>query len=163
MFKTLYKKVIPEAAEKPYANRVQFIFRQMVQPWHPSSSLVHEAGLAVLKLDGSRFWDFSERLMEDQKSYFDESVVNESRNETYKRLAKLGASSGVDERKMYKLLVIPEKPKEEASNVGNGVTDDLKLITKVCWQTSSGTQEGHIWSPRYGTLISRGTPADIDI
>lgn len=131
MFKTLYKKVVPEATQKSYADRVQFIFRQMVQPWHPSSSLVHEAGLAVLRLDATKFWDFSERLMERQAEYFDIPVVNEPRNKTYKRLAALGAAAGVDEGKMYKLLEIPEHGEDGSLNVGNGVTDDLKLITKV--------------------------------
>lgn len=62
---------------------MQFIFRQQIQPWHPSSTLVHEAGVAVLRLAPSKFWDFSAKLFEQQKEYFDVNVVNEPRNDTY--------------------------------------------------------------------------------
>lgn len=60
------------------------------------------------------------------------NVVNEVRNDTYKRLAKLAASVGIDEKKFYELLVIPEKPAEDGSlNIGNGVTNDIKVMVKV--------------------------------
>jgi protein-disulfide isomerase len=45
---------------------VQVIFRQQVQPWHPTSTLLHEAALAVERVDKSRFWDFSDVLFERQ-------------------------------------------------------------------------------------------------
>lgn len=132
MFKTLYSSVLPVAKSKPYANNVELVFRQQVQPWHPSSTLVHEAGVAVLKLSPSKFWDFSEKLFEKQQEYFDVNVVNEDRNHTYQRLAKLGASCGIDEGKMYDLLKVPDKPSPDGSlNVGNGVTNDLKVLIKV--------------------------------
>jgi len=133
MFNTIYKTVLPSVSSKPYANHVQLIFRQQIQPWHPSSTLVHEAGVAVLKLAPNRFWEFSEKLFEHQDDYFDVNVVNERRNETYKRLAKLAGSVGVDEGKMYGLLEVPDKPNKDGStNVGNSVTNDLKVLVKVC-------------------------------
>lgn len=58
MFNTVYTSVFP-LIEKKYASKVQILFRQQIQPWHPSSTLVHEAGVAVLKLQPSKFWDFS--------------------------------------------------------------------------------------------------------
>lgn len=58
MFNTVYDSVFPLLQEK-YAGKVQILFRQQIQPWHPSSTLVHEAGVAVLKLQPTRFWDFS--------------------------------------------------------------------------------------------------------
>ena len=60
------------------------------------------------------------------------NVVHESRNETYKRLAKLAGSVGVDESKVFGLLEILDKPGEGGSlNTGNQVTDDVKLMVKV--------------------------------
>jgi protein-disulfide isomerase len=107
------------------------IFRQQIQPWHPSSTLTHEAGFAVLKVQPDKFYEFSEKLFEQQKDFFDVSVVNETRNDTYKRLAKIAASVGVDEKKVYGLLEISDKPGEDgALNTGNGVTDDVKVQTK---------------------------------
>lgn len=56
--------------------------------------------MAVLQLSPNKFWDFSSALMDNQKDYFDVNVVNETRNQTYQRLAKLGSSVGVEEGKM---------------------------------------------------------------
>ena len=46
-------KVVFPLIQKQYAGKVKVIFRNQVQPWHASSTLVHEAGLAVSDhLDG---------------------------------------------------------------------------------------------------------------
>jgi len=68
-----------------------------------------------------------------QKDFFDVKVVNESRNATYRRLAEVGAESiEVDPQEMYGLMKVPEKPgKDGELNIGNQVTDDVKLITKM--------------------------------
>jgi hypothetical protein len=85
-----------------------------------------------MKIDSSKFWPYSAALMKDQKAYFDVNVVNESRNETYKRLAKLGSSVGVDESQILKMLVVSDKPAADGSlNIGNAVTDDLKVLVKM--------------------------------
>jgi hypothetical protein len=141
MFKTLYSHVIPSSRSKPYANHVQFLFRQQIQPWHPSSTLCHEAAVAVLKLAPSKFWDFSAQLFEQQKEFFDVNVVKESRNHTYKRLVKIGGAVGVDEEKMYGMLEVSDKPGKDGSlNIGNDVTDDLKVLVKVGFFSSRDPQ-----------------------
>lgn len=131
MFSTLYSSVLPSLSKK-YPSKVKFLFRQQIQPWHPSSTLVHEAGAAVLRLAPDKFWDFSAKLFEKQKDYFDVYVVKERRNETYKRLAKLAAEVGVSENDVYGMLEIPDQEKDGSANVGNRVTDDIKLMVKVC-------------------------------
>ncbi|KAI2603776.1 uncharacterized protein GGS25DRAFT_505419 [Hypoxylon fragiforme] len=132
-FSTVYHTVVPLIKANPkWASSLQIIFRQQVQPWHPSSTLVHEAGLAVLQVAPDKYWLFSDALFKDQQSYFDEAVVHEPRNETYKRLAKLAASVGVDEKKVFDLLVISDKvPEGGYPNFGNKVTNDLKVQIKV--------------------------------
>ncbi|KAK5202921.1 hypothetical protein LTR96_011160 [Exophiala xenobiotica] len=132
-FKTFYKSVVPLIEEKYTNPGVQVIFRQQIQPWHPSSTLVHEAGAAVLKAAPKSFWAFSEKLFERQKDYFDVGVLNETRNHTYKRLAKLaGSIDGIDEKAILELLLVPDKPSEDGdSNVGNKVTNDIKFMTKA--------------------------------
>ncbi|KAJ9132992.1 Protein disulfide oxidoreductase domain protein [Pleurostoma richardsiae] len=134
LFKTFVTSVAPAIrADKALAPRVQVIFRQQVQPWHPSSTLVHEAALAVQRLAPGRFWAFSNALFAAQRDYFDVSLVGEPRNATYRRLAALAASSaGVAEEEVYALLAIPDKPAGDGSlNVGNGVTNDLKVVIKM--------------------------------
>lgn len=133
IFKTFYTKVQP-IIEKQYGSPgVRVIFRQQIQPWHPSSTLTHEAGVAVLRTAPQSFWAFSEKLFEAQKEYFDVNVVNESRNDTYQRLARLaGSVEGVDEKTIYDLLVVSDKPGPDGSlNIGNKVTDDLKFQVKA--------------------------------
>jgi len=126
----VYNSVYP-VIEKKYASKVQVIFRQQIQPWHPSSTLTHEAGAAVLRLAPEKFFPFSAALFEQQTEYFDVSVVNETRNATYKRLAKIAASVEVNEQEVYDLLKIPEKAEGDSLNVGNKVTDDVKVMVKM--------------------------------
>jgi len=132
LFNTLYHTVFP-ILENKYASKVQVLFRQQIQPWHPSSTLTHEAAAAVLKLKPENFWEFSDALFKDSKSYYDVNVVNETRNQTYIRLAKLAASSiSVSESEIFDLLKISGKPAEDGSlNIGNGVTNDIKVLVKV--------------------------------
>jgi hypothetical protein len=60
------------------------------------------------------------------------NVVNETRNQTYTRLSKIGAKVGINESEMLKLLWISDKPGEDGSlNTGNGVTNDLKVLVKM--------------------------------
>lgn len=131
MFKTLSEKVFPHLSSSP--KPVQFVFRNQIQPWHPSSTLTHEASVAVLRLSPARFWDFSAALFAKQTDYFDVNTVNETRNDTYRRLAKLAAeSASVSEGEVYDLLKVSDKPGEDGSlNVGNEVTNDLKVMIKT--------------------------------
>ncbi|KAI5862983.1 hypothetical protein GGS23DRAFT_605111 [Durotheca rogersii] len=134
LFKTFYHSVIPLIKANPkWAGNLQILFRQQIQPWHPASTLVHEAALAVLRLAPARYWAFSDALFQAQLDYFDEFLVDESRNQTYRRLAKLAASvTGVDEDQIYGLLEIPPKVREGShANGGNKVTDDLKVQIKT--------------------------------
>lgn len=132
-FATFYTQIVPVIKSHYSSPGVRVIFRQQIQPWHPSSTLVHEAGAAVLRAAPDRFWEFSAYLFEKQKEFFDVGVVNESRNETYKRLAKLaGRIEGVEESVIYDLLVVSDKPDQDGGlNVGNKVTDDVKLMVKM--------------------------------
>ncbi|KAJ5260394.1 hypothetical protein N7505_009775 [Penicillium chrysogenum] len=124
MFNTFYADG-PTVAQQ-YSSRLQVIFRQQIQTWHPSSTLTHEAGAAVLRLAPEKF------CSSNQAEFFDVSVVNKTRNKTYERLARIAGSIGVDEQKVLSLLVIPETPNsQDELNVGNQLTNDMKWMTKV--------------------------------
>jgi hypothetical protein len=131
LFNTLYATTLPHITTN-HPTAIEIIFRPQIQPWHPSSTLTHEAAAAVLKLSPNKFWEFSAELFKRQTEFFDVSVVNETRNQTYKRLAKVAGGVGVDEEKVWELLRISEKPAEDGGlNGGNGVTGDIKLWTRV--------------------------------
>ncbi|KAH6657382.1 hypothetical protein BKA67DRAFT_555133 [Truncatella angustata] len=133
LFNTLYNTVVPIIRESgEWSRGLEIVFRQQVQPWHPSSTLVHEAAVAVLQLRPEKFWEFSDALFKQQKDYFDVNVVNETRNNTYKRLAKLASSVGVDEKQVYERLEVSDKASDEGSlNTGNKVTNDFKVLIKI--------------------------------
>jgi protein-disulfide isomerase len=115
-----------------WASGLELVFRHQVQPWHPSSTLVHEAGVAVQRLAPARFWDFSDALFKRQKEFFDVNVVNETRNQTYKRLAEIAGGVGVDADEVYDLLKISDKAGDDGSlNIGNAVTNDFKVLVKM--------------------------------
>ncbi|KAL8700450.1 MAG: hypothetical protein Q9224_000957 [Gallowayella concinna] len=132
MFLTLSSSILPLIPQK-YPGKLRIIFRQQIQPWHPSSTLAHEAAAAILRLAPEKFYPYSQKLFEHQKEFFDVNVVKEARNETYKRLAKLaGEIEGVNQDEVYGLLEIGDEPGEDGGlNVGNKVTDDLKFLVKV--------------------------------
>jgi len=131
MFKTIFTSVKLIIGTQ-YATKVKIIFRQQIQPWHPSSILVHEAGTAVLKIAPTKFWEFSNVLFKKQKEFFDVNVVNESRNQTYSRLTELASAVGIDRDQVYNLLVVDDKAGADGSlNIGNRVTDDIKLMVKA--------------------------------
>lgn len=71
-------------------------------------------------------------MFDKQGDYFDVNVVNETRNATYKRLAKLAAGVGLDENSIYSKLEVSDKPDKDGSlNIGNQTTNDLKLLIKA--------------------------------
>ncbi|KAK3300543.1 uncharacterized protein B0H64DRAFT_18357 [Chaetomium fimeti] len=142
MFNTLLTSAIPHIRANPnLANRLQLIIRPQIQPWHPSSTLVHEAALAVQQLTlrgvSDRFWVFITDLFTHQREYFDEAVAEETRNATYRRLARLARESvGVDEEEVYRLLEVKQQQQSDGDgpggkNAGNGVTADVKTAVKM--------------------------------
>ena len=58
--------------------------------------------------------------------------MNEKRNDTYKRLAKIAGSVGIDEGKFYELLEISDKPGPDGSlNSGNKVRSPRTSTTTL--------------------------------
>lgn len=134
MFKTVWGSVVSQLRSEPVVGpNMQLIFRHQVQPWHPSSTLTHEAALAVQQLAPDSFWDFAAALFAVQGDFFDVNVVGEPRNKTYSRLARLAAQSvDVAEDEVYALLAVPDKPAPDGSlDVGNQVTKNLTIVVKM--------------------------------
>jgi hypothetical protein len=130
LFNTLYHTVLPLLRARTGPPTL-LILRPQVQPWHPSSTLVHEAALAVARLAPAAYWPYAAQLYAHQRDFFDVRVVREARNDTYRRLASLAPAVGVDADALYALLEVPHEPGPEGElNVGNAVTDDLKLLIR---------------------------------
>ncbi|GAA5985384.1 hypothetical protein JCM5350_005167 [Sporobolomyces pararoseus] len=117
---------------------LSIVIAQVPQPWHASSTLVHEAALGVSKTlveGGKSFSDqdvikawqkFFFELMDKQEEYFDEPTANESPAATRARLADLAASTLPDLDRAALLKNISTGK----GNSGSAATDLLKLQVK---------------------------------
>jgi len=94
--------------------------------------MTHEAGLAVERVDPSKFWAFSSALFANQTRYYDSSTATETRLDMYKRLAALAEESvGVKAEEVLKYLNFDpiEIGSFEGHNVGNAVWILLDYLT----------------------------------
>eukprot|EP00039_Didymoeca_costata_P007194 m.97175 g.97175 ORF g.97175 m.97175 type:complete len:204 (-) comp13584_c0_seq2:1041-1652(-) len=128
----LYKTVFHEVLEKANG-KVAFTLRHQIQPWHPQSTYVHEAALAVKQLSGDgAFWKYSTALFEKQVDFFDANVFSLSRDAVNDMLVKLAVEvCKVPGEKMKDLLsLLPEEASPGHTNRGNKMTNTVKACIK---------------------------------
>ncbi|KAJ3553204.1 hypothetical protein NM688_g3737 [Phlebia brevispora] len=114
-----------------YGGKVKIIFRNQVQPWHASSTLVHEAGIAVARVAPDQFWAFSLALFAKQDDFFDIPSSDLTVKQIRGKLADLAASViGADKRD----AVLDLLTNKSSPNGGVAVTDDLKYTIKFSRQ-----------------------------
>lgn len=147
--KKAYKAIRRQVGPHYQGQSFRFVFHHQVQPWHPQSSLTHEAGLAVAKVGGEEaFWQFSDALFDSQEDFFDLAVHNKTRPDIHQDLAKLAAqSAGVSQAAVLEELSFPPNDPHPGSN-----------ISKVLkWYIKEGRQMGVHVSP---TLSVNGLIVD---
>ncbi|KAH9938097.1 thioredoxin-like protein [Fomitopsis serialis] len=115
-----------------YDGKVKVIFRPQVQPWHSSSTFVHEAGLAVARVAPQSFWTFSLALFKQQGEYFDIPTSNLTPVQIRAKLAELVSQTD--------LLALKSTP-----NGGVDVTDDLKYTIKFSRQNGIHVSPTVLW------------------
>lgn len=114
---------------------VRFVVHQVVQPWHPQSTLVHEALFAARRLVASPrdavFLKFVSALFAAQPDFTDVHVWNEPRSTVHAKLRALASDAGLDADALQQLLDINQKLVDDGmKNPGSGVTADLKAAVK---------------------------------
>ncbi|KAF9278779.1 hypothetical protein BGZ68_008351 [Mortierella alpina] len=165
LWNQVYHHVLPWL-EKDHPGQVQIILRNQIQPWHPSSTLTAEAALAVEKIDPSLFAPYSDTLFKQQKSFFDEAVVEKSRSEQYWALASLATStrtmtSSLTEDQVYEQLhVASVQDLDRSTNTGNKVTNDLKYFVKIGRQNGIHVSPTALWDGVVENAISSGWSLD---
>ncbi|KAJ7181602.1 hypothetical protein C8R43DRAFT_969623 [Mycena crocata] len=134
-----------------YHGKVKVIFRPQVQPWHASSTLVHEAGLAVARASPDFFWPFSVALFKRQGEYFDIPTSTLTPLQVRENLAALAAEVIPADAtgKFADLLVLKSSP-----NGGNAVTDDLKYTIKFSRQNGIHVSPTVLWDGLVANEIS---------
>ena len=130
LFKTVTTQVIPH-----YGDKVRFVFYHQPQPWHPQSTMLHEAGVGVYNLGGvDAFWKFSAALFDTATDFYDANTYDKSRSQIYEELAAL-AQSAAGVPKADLLAKLRRIEKEGELNTGNECTQDLKFFVKLGRQT----------------------------
>ncbi|TBU33053.1 hypothetical protein BD311DRAFT_474508 [Dichomitus squalens] len=134
-----------------YAGKVKVIFRNQVQPWHASSTFVHEAGLAVARIAPEDFWKFSLALFKVQGEYFDIPTSSLTPLQVREKLAKLVADTvGQDKAAGFQdLLALKSSP-----NGGTAVTDDLKYTVKFSRQNGIHVSPTVLWDGLIANEVS---------
>ncbi|KAI8058346.1 thioredoxin-like protein [Syncephalis plumigaleata] len=156
-FKRLTNEVLPWLSAN-HPGKVQFIFRHQIQPWHPQSTLVHEASLAAERVDRTKFFEVAASLFENQESYFDEALVNTTREETYQRLSEqLSKVLDKPALSIHAELAVPTTPLE---NIGNKVTNDLKWHIKYARQLGVHVSPTVYWDGIVDQSVSSGWTLD---
>ncbi len=126
MYRTLYEDVLPAIkADKIKEAAIAIKIYHVVQPWHPQSTLVHEAALAIKKADTTEaylaYLLWITKKFKDGK-FTDEDTWKKSRDEIYSDLTS-GQNKVVEAQEIL-------SPKEVTGNSGNGVTQDIKWACK---------------------------------
>ncbi|ESK91658.1 hypothetical protein Moror_10704 [Moniliophthora roreri MCA 2997] len=114
-----------------------------VQPWHASSTLVHEASLAVAKVSPKDFWVFSLALFKHQEEYFDIPTSTLTPVQIRANLAKLAStviSSPESVAAFIDVLTLKSTP-----NGGVDVTNDLKYTIKFSRQNGVHVSPTVLW------------------
>lgn len=88
--------VIDAIEASPLKGKVKFVWFNLIQPWHPQSTMLHEASLAVKKLDATKFDAFCGLLFDRQPEFVDKVTFDKSRKQIIQELAAIGAEAGVD-------------------------------------------------------------------
>ncbi|KAL3928022.1 MAG: hypothetical protein SGBAC_012829 [Bacillariaceae sp.] len=123
MFNTLYDKVIPSLDED-----ITVTVHQVVQPWHPQGTFVHEAALAVREVSPVHYAPYVSALyavfLNDGK-FKDQDTWNKTRAQIYEELLEL-VPEDVDKVAVKALLMMGEA----GGNAGNEMTKHLKFACK---------------------------------
>jgi len=137
---TALKPLLDEGGK--YYGKVKVIFRPQVQPWHSSSTFVHEAGIAVARVSPEHFWPFSLALFADQEKYFDIPTSDKTPIQVRESLQQLAESViGQDKGAQFgELLKLKSSP-----NGGVDVTEDLKYTIKFSRQNGIHVSPTVLW------------------
>ena len=117
MFDTLYNEVMPEFKA---GGQVDWLFQNVVQPWHAQSSHMHKFALAVKRMDESKFFAASNAIFAVQTQFSDDKTMDKSRNQIYDELmAVVARVEGLDAAAVRNEV-----------NAGSSVNQVSKRITK---------------------------------
>ena len=123
MFRTIYDGVLPKLD-----GDIAVTIHQVIQPWHPQGTMVHEAALAVKQVSPKAYMTYLNAIYIafDNGEFQDEKTWDKSRMQIYEDLLAL-VPSNVDAAEVKALLM----PAETGGNEGNAMTQEIKWACKA--------------------------------
>jgi protein-disulfide isomerase len=124
----MWASTVEAKLNEKVGDKVCFIFNQVIQPWHPQGTCVHEAALAVKQCAPDKFFAYCTALFTalDNGRFKDDTTWDLSRAQIYEELLVIAAATGVDRAAVEALLA--RSP--EAGNSGNQMTQMIKWVVK---------------------------------
>eukprot|EP00611_Tribonema_gayanum_P007330 TRINITY_DN1668_c0_g1_i2.p1 TRINITY_DN1668_c0_g1~~TRINITY_DN1668_c0_g1_i2.p1 ORF type:complete len:202 (-),score=57.41 TRINITY_DN1668_c0_g1_i2:513-1118(-) len=96
------------------------------QPWHPQSTLMHEAALAVNTVKPEAFFEFCHAVWtQREEKFIDDVTVDKTRNQIYDLLAEIAAGVGVEKESVRQKLEL-----KALGNMGTHMTQGIKFATQ---------------------------------
>jgi len=126
-----------------FQGNIQFVFHNVIQPWHHQSLWLHESTFAIKTLyphAQSAYWT---ALFEESPRYYDKEIYALTRAEFYDKIAGFGADVIVGEegnlkkstvkRRILQYLIPPKQkdgsfPEEARAIFGSGPDDDENAL-----------------------------------
>lgn len=139
LFGKFRESVIPEI-QKKHPGKFEFVFMNVIQPWHPNSIYMHEFSLSIAKLirekggNGELFWSVSDSLFKNIKKFYDSANSDKSRNAIYEDLYEV-VSNEVEipftkDEVLSNLVIKQASNEDDYSNSGNALGVDVKYFTR---------------------------------
>lgn len=142
LFTKLRSTVIPQLQQK-YPSKFQFVYVNVVQPWHPNSLYLNEFSVVAAQLirakqqspeSNQTFWDLSNAIFENKEQFYDSANADYTRNQIYSQIYQVVAKNlqlPFGEEEILSQLRIQQVPLlDEQSNSGNAATVDVKYFTR---------------------------------
>jgi len=109
---------------------VDFLFQNVIQPWHPQSTYLHEVSLAVALLDEAAFFPAVNALFKSMDQFSDEATWHKSRHQIYVELTGVLDKEGVHERAQMDRTAFHDSVMERLECGASEVMLPLKLAVK---------------------------------
>jgi hypothetical protein len=123
LYRTLYEGVLPKLD-----GDIIVVIHQVIQPWHPQGTAVHEAALAVKQVSPKAYTTYLNAIYTafDKGEFKDDKTWDKSRLQIYDDLLAL-VPSNVDAAKVKSLLM----PTGTGGNEGNAMLQEIKWAVKT--------------------------------
>ncbi|CAK0858011.1 unnamed protein product [Prorocentrum cordatum] len=124
---TTLQEVVP-AYEASHPGAIQWLYCNVIQPWHPQSAVMHEACMAVAAVKPEAVWKFCSAVYDQQENFFDDKVRSKSANTLHDELCTIAAeATGIPKSDLGAQLAL----KSGGGNAGCQITQLVKWYTKM--------------------------------